>query len=156
MLYGLSRISAVLMAVYFVLKAADLVVRNQLGSVFSFTMEGNMFLLEMALLTVVPIVICLLPFGKTKGGLLTFGISGMCGVVLTRFNVVFTGMAQHLGGNYFPSFLEIATTVGLFCLAFLAYLYITENFPFFYGVAGDADNAPVAESAESGFNQAVL
>lgn len=156
MLHDLSKIAAVLMAIYFVLKSADLVMRGQLGSVFSFTLTGNMFILEMLLLTIVPIVICLLPFGKTAGGLLTFGISGICGVLLTRANVIFTGMAAHLGGGYFPSFLEIFTTLGGFCFAFLAYLYITENFPFFYGVPGDGENKPAGESAESGFNQAVM
>lgn len=157
MLYGLSRIAAVLMAVYFVIKGADLVMRDQLANVFSFTLTGNMFILEMALLCVLPIIIHLLPFGKTKGGLLVFSLSGMVGVILTRANVVFTGMAAHLGGNYFPSFMEIVSTIGLFCLAFLAYIYITENFPFFYGVPGDADaNKKVEDESESGFNQAVM
>ena len=35
MLYGLSKISVVLMAVYFVMKGADLLMRGQLGNVFS-------------------------------------------------------------------------------------------------------------------------
>ena len=37
----------------------------------------------------VPIIIHFLPFGKTKGGLLVFGLSGMAGLILTRLNVVF-------------------------------------------------------------------
>ena len=158
MLYGLTRISAVLMAVYFVLKTADLVMRGQLGNVFAFSLEGNMFILEMLLLCVVPIIIHVIPFGRTQGGLLTFGLVGMAGLILTRLNVVFTGMSAHigsLGGSYFPSFMEIVSTVGLFFLAFLAYMWVTENFPFFFGVAGDADKEVVNES-ESGFNQAVL
>ena len=80
----------------------------------------------------------------------------MAGLILTRLNVVFTGMAAHLGGGYVPSFLEIFTTIGGFCFAFLAYLYVTENFPFFYGVAGEAEGKPVGESSESGFNQAIM
>lgn len=160
MLYGLSRISAVLMAVYFVLKGADLVSRGQLGNVFSFTLCGNMFILEMVLLCVLPIIIHFLPFGKTQGGLLVFGLSGMAGLVLTRLNVVFTGMSAHvasLGGGYFPSFMEIVSTIGLFCLAFLAYLWITENFPFFFGLPGDAaENKDVENESASGFNQAIM
>lgn len=158
MLYGLTRISAVLMAVYFVLKSADLVMRGQIGNVFAFDLEGNMFILEMLFLCVVPIIIHLIPFGKTQGGLLVFGLSGMAGLVLTRLNVVFTGMSAHIasiGGGYFPSFMEIVSTIGLFFLAFLAYMWVTENFPFFFGVAGDADKE-IANESESGFNQAVL
>ena len=158
MLYGLTRISAVLMGVYFVLKCADLVMRGQLGNVFAFNFVSNMFLIEMLLLCVVPIIIHLIPFGRTKGGLLTFGIVGMIGLILTRLNVVFTGMSAHigaLGGSYFPSFMEIVSTVGLFFVAFLPYMWETENFPFFFGVAGDADKE-VANESESGFNQAVL
>lgn len=158
MLYGLTRISAVLMGVYFVLKSADLVMRGQLGNVFAFDLEGNMFLLEMILLCVVPIVIHLIPFGKTQGGLLVFSLSGMAGLILTRLNVVFTGMSAHiasLGGGYLPSFMEVVSTIGLFFIAFLAYVYITENFPFFYGVAGDADSKVEIET-EHEFNQAIL
>ena len=160
MLYGLSKISVVLMAVYFVMKGADLLMRGQLGNVFSFTLCGNMFLLEILLLCVVPIIIHFLPFGKTKGGLLVFGLSGMAGLVLTRLNVVFTGMSAHvasMGGSYFPSFMEIVSTLGLFCIAFLAYLWITENFPFFYGLPDDAAaKKDVVNESESGFNQAVM
>lgn len=160
MLYDLSKISVVLMAVYFVLKGADLVSRGQLGNVFSFTLCGNMFILEMVLLCVLPIIIHFLPFGKTQGGLLVFGLSGMAGLILTRLNVVFTGMSAHvasLGGSYFPSFMEIVSTIGLFCLAFLAYLWITENFPFFFGLPGDAaENKDVENESASGFNQAIM
>ncbi|MBQ5858732.1 MAG: polysulfide reductase NrfD [Peptococcaceae bacterium] len=158
MLYGLARISAVLMGVFFVLKSADLVMRGQLGNVFAFNGVSNMFLLEMLLVSVVPIIIHLTPFGRTKGGLLTFGIVGMIGLILTCLNVVFTGMSAHvasLGSSYFPSFMEIVSTVGLFFVAFLAYMWVTENFPFFFGVAGDADKE-VANESESGYNQAVL
>ena len=158
MLYGLARISAVLMGVFFVLKSADLVMRGQLGNVFAFNGVSNMFLLEMLLVSVVPIIIHLTPFGRTKGGLLTFGIVGMIGLILTRLNVVFTGMSAHvasLGSSYFPSFMEIVSTVGLFFVAFLAYMWVTENFPFFFGVAGDADKE-VANESESCYNQAVL
>ena len=102
----------------------------------------------------------LLPFGKTQGGLLTFGIVGMVGLILTRLNVVFTGMSAHigsLGGSYIPSFMEVVSTIGLFFLAFLAYMWVTENFPFFFGVAGDADEAKAIENeSASGYNQAVL
>lgn len=156
MLYGLMRISACCMAVYFVAKVADLVGRGQMGNVFSFTFQGNMFLLEMFLLCVLPIILVFLPVGKSVGGQLVFGISAMCGLILTRFNVVYTGMVEHLGATYFPSFLEIFTTVGLFCFAFLAYLYITENFPFFYGVPTDAQDKEAALASESGFNQAIM
>ncbi len=156
MLHGLTRISACCMVVYFVLKTVDLVTRGQIGNVFAFDLQGNMFILEMFALCILPIIISFLPVGKTVGGLLIFGLSTMVGLVLTRFNTVYTGMVEHLGATYFPSFLELFTTVGLFCLAFLAYLYITENFPFFYGVPTDAQDKEAAEASESGFNQAIM
>ena len=156
MLVGLTRISAVLMAVYLVIKVADLVVRGQIGRIFEFSVVSNMFLLEITLLTIVPIIITLLPFGKTKGGVMTFGFSAVFGLILTRLNVVFTGMYAHLGGGYFPSWFEIFSTVGLICICVLAYLYITENFPVFYGLPGDADGETDLESSPSGFNQAIM
>ena len=156
MLRGLTRISACLMAVYLVIKVADLVIRGQIGRVFEFSVVSNMFLLEICLLTIVPIIITLLPFGKTKGGVTVFAISAVCGLILTRLNVVFTGMHAHLGGGYFPTWFEIFSTIGLFSICILAYLYITENFPFFYGLPGDADGETELESSPSGFNQAIM
>jgi len=158
MLYGLSKISCVLMAVYFVLKNVDLVTRGQIGRVFEFSLQSNMFIIEMLCLTIIPIVIHFLPFGKTEGGVMAFGVVGMLGMILSRCNVVFTGMAAHvasIGGSYIPSAMEVISSVGLLFIACLMYLWVTENFPFFFGLPGDADPNFQGES-ESEFNQAVL
>ncbi|MEW5763262.1 MAG: hypothetical protein AB1776_08695, partial [Bacillota bacterium] len=41
---------------------------------------------------------------------------------------VFTGMAEAMGGSYFPSWMEFTVTAGLIAGAVLAYCFIVENF----------------------------
>jgi Ni/Fe-hydrogenase subunit HybB-like protein len=48
------------------------------------------------------------------------------GVILNRFNVAFFGQA---GAFYFPSWIELAVTVGLISLGLLIYLFGVKNFP---------------------------
>jgi len=157
MLIGLTRISAVCMAIYFVAKMFDIISRGQLGHMFDLSGVSLMFLLEMFLLTVLPIIITLLPFGKTKGGVMVFSLSAVFGLILTRVNVIFTGMHAHLGGGYFPSAYEIFSTVSFAAIFVVIYLYIVENFPVFYGLPYDKYGQPDnMESSESGYNQAIM
>lgn len=127
-LRGLVRISGVIMLIYLILKIIDLIYRNAFQYVFSGTLEGNMFLLEMIIGVIIPLIICFTKLSSTRKGLVAFGWLTSIGVVLNRMNVNFTGMARSLGGSYFPSFVELFVSIGLIALGVLVYLFITENF----------------------------
>ncbi|WP_066636877.1 NrfD/PsrC family molybdoenzyme membrane anchor subunit [Desulfolucanica intricata] len=128
-LESLIKISGFLMLIYLVLKIADLFYRGAAGLVFNGDLEGNMFLLEMIAGIIIPLIICFSPkLRSNKCGLLTFSILVVAGVIINRMNVVFTGMSRYLGGSYFPSFTELAVSVGLIAVGVLVYLFIVENF----------------------------
>lgn len=127
-LRGLARISGVAMIIYLGIKFFDLANRGVLNLMFAGNLEGNMFLAEIILGVIIPIVIVFSGMGNTRKGLLTFGVLASAGVVLNRMNVVFTGMAGSLGGWYFPSIMEWAVTIGLVSIACLAYCFVAENF----------------------------
>ncbi|MEG6616605.1 Ni/Fe-hydrogenase cytochrome b subunit [Peptococcaceae bacterium 1198_IL3148] len=127
-LRSLIRISGVVMILYLLLKFGDLIHRDALGYIFTGSLEGNMFLLEMVVGVIIPIIICFGPWSKTRAGLFTFGVLTAIGLVINRMNVVFTGMYQALGPGYFPSWMEFAVTIGLVSGAVLVYLFIAENF----------------------------
>lgn len=130
-LHGLAKISCYAMLVYLGLKIYDLFARGILGLMFLGNLEGNLFLIEMVVGLVLPMGIVFSKFGKTRGGLLSYGLLVAGGVVLNRLNIVFVGMAKASGGRYIPSVWECAVSVGLIAIGCLAYCFVVENFRVF-------------------------
>ncbi|AET70344.1 polysulfide reductase [Desulfosporosinus orientis DSM 765] len=130
-LRGLARISGGAMILYLVLKVVDIAVKGTLANVFAFDLPSILFLCELVFGVIIPIIIAFSSLSSTRKGLIWFGILNVAGVVLNRFDVVFTGLGKHLnqhGGYYFPAWTEFIVSLGLVSIACLAYLFIVENF----------------------------
>ncbi|MGI6093341.1 MAG: Ni/Fe-hydrogenase cytochrome b subunit [Veillonellaceae bacterium] len=127
-LSGLAKISGYMMICYLALKTYDLISRDAFSLVFTYSLESTFFAAEIVLGIVIPILIVFSKAGKTRTGLFIYGILASIGVVLSRFNVVFTGMAQNNGGYYLPSIWEFTVSLGLISAGCLAYCFIVENF----------------------------
>ena len=124
-----AQIGASLMIIYLVLRIGDLVARNQLGAALSGTTESCLLLTEIILGLIIPLVIVFSPLGKTRGGLITYGVLTCFGVLLNRSNTVLIGMWENAGGvQYFPSALECLIISGLVVIALLGYIFLCENF----------------------------
>lgn len=130
-LHGLAKMSCYAMLVYLALKMYDLSARGILGLILVGNLEGNLFLVELVFGIIIPIGIVFSKFGKTRGGLLTYGLLVSGGVVLNRLNIVFVGMSKASGGIYIPSIWECAVSVGLVAMGCLAYCFVVENFRIF-------------------------
>ncbi len=147
-LQSLIKVSGYLMLVYLALKVIDLVYRGAAGLMFQGNLEGNLFLLEMVLGIIIPLMICFTPRLRTSmAGLASFGVLVMAGVILNRMNVVFTGMAGALGGYYFPSLVEVIVSLGLVSLGVLVYLFVVENFSILPGQHADSARGLKQEQA---------
>ncbi|RYD03892.1 hypothetical protein N752_17575 [Desulforamulus aquiferis] len=116
------------MIIYLALKLFDLANRGVFNLMFMGNMEGNLFLAEIILGIIIPIIICFTGFSASRAGLFTFGLLVSGGVILNRMNVVFTGMAGSTAGSYFPSAAEWLVSIGLVAIGVLAYCFIAENF----------------------------
>ncbi|MEG6614990.1 NrfD/PsrC family molybdoenzyme membrane anchor subunit [Peptococcaceae bacterium 1198_IL3148] len=127
-LRGLAKIGAVIMLLYTILKIVDFTSRDVWPYIFAGGLEGNMFLLEITLGVLIPLIIVFSPFGKTRKGLVTYGALTAIGLVINRLNVVITGMVNYYGPGYVPAWTEIVVTVGLVCGGILVYCFIVENF----------------------------
>lgn len=129
----------VILGIYLVVKLVDLSVRGQLGTVFSGSLESNMWLLEMVIGVIIPGVMAAFPaLRRNSKSLVTIGALVVLGVVLNRFNVSLIGMAHATGVSYFPSWMEISITAMLVSLGVLAYIFVAENFNLF-AVHGEAE-----------------
>ena len=135
-------VAAVVIAVNVGVKILDLTIRGAWGDVFSGTMEGNMFLIEMVVGSLIPMVIGFSAMAKRQKGQIIAAVCGVLGIMLNRFNFIFTGMADHAGNGYFPTFLEWGVVIGLGCLMVVIYLFIVENLPIFQGME---DEKPVVK-----------
>lgn len=127
-LRGLGRIGGWFMILYLVLKIFDLSNRGVWDLVFAGNLEGNLFLLEIVLGVIVPILIIFSGMSKTRSGLFLYGLLVSGGLILNRMNVVFTGMSGTSGGSYFPSIWEWSVSIGLVSIGVLVYCFIVENF----------------------------
>lgn len=128
---SLIKVSGWVMLGYLALKVYDLMSRGVFNNIFSGTYEANMFLVEIILGVLIPIVICFSPLINSRFGQVLFSLLAIVGVILSRFNVVYTGMYQALGPGYVPSWIEWGITISLVALILLVYLFITENFNVF-------------------------
>ncbi len=127
---SLTKVTLWMMIIYFIVKVADLLYRGVFSMAFNGSFESNMFLIEMIVFVLLPIIMYAVPSIRNKlGGVLTASILVVAGVVFNRMNVVFTGMAKAMGGSYFPSVWEWLITAGMWSALVLVYCFIVENFP---------------------------
>jgi c(7)-type cytochrome triheme protein len=122
LLNKLGSVAAVALLVYLVMKVLDLQGRGVLGQAFAPTYEGRMFLAEMLLGVVAPIVMFFVPrIRNNQLGLFIASLMVVLGFVMNRMNVAITGMDRSSGVNYFPSWTEIAVTASIVSAGFLLF-----------------------------------
>ena len=148
-LVRLVRIGGVLMAGYFIWRMLDLHSMGVLMNMFAGTWQSNLFLVEIGLGVLLPAIICLSPLINSKVGLFSFGVLCIFGVVMNRFNVVYTGMYDSVPSGYVANIVEWGSSIGLLALMALLYLLIVENFNiYYYGVKKEEDIGTNVESRQ--------
>jgi len=131
-LTGLSTAAAVILGLYLVAKAADLVLRHQTGLLLSGQWEVGFFAAEVVLGAVLPILLVAIPATrKSPTGLAVASVSAVIGLVLYRLNVGVTGLLRTSEVAYFPSLTEISLSLGLIAMAGLVLIYLVENYRVF-------------------------
>jgi Ni/Fe-hydrogenase subunit HybB-like protein len=127
------RIASGVMFVYLCLKIADYTVRGVLPELFGGSLLGNIALIELVLLTALPMAMFMSPGVRaSEAGMLWASWLTVGGVVLNRFNITITGMMASTGeGFYYPSWMEVWFCLGMAASVVLAYLFIAENFPIY-------------------------
>jgi Ni/Fe-hydrogenase subunit HybB-like protein len=120
-LRGLAKGTSVALLVYLAVRLVDLGIGGNLTFVLDGSIESLVFLIEITGGVLLPIV--LLGSVVRRGAVSRIFIGQvlvMVGIILNRFNANFLAQTPH-GGSYFPSWMEIAITVGLISLGVFLY-----------------------------------
>ncbi len=131
-LKDLGRALLVVLIVYSVLRFEDLLHRGVLKMVLQPGYERNLFLLEITLALVIPII--LLFFKRVResaGGLYLVSVTTLLGFVTNRLNVAVTGMEASAGVRYIPKWTEIAVTAAIVGAGFAIFGLIAKYLPIF-------------------------
>ena len=118
----LGRAMAVVLAFYGLLKFEDLWSRGALVHLREPSTETLLFILEIVLGLVVPLL--LLPFRRLRAnreGLFFVAVLVITGFLLNRLNVSMTGMEASSGAHYFPRWTEVAVTLSVVGVGFLLF-----------------------------------
>jgi len=129
LLEPMAKVMLGMLAVYLVVRVADLVVRGAVGHALQPSLEAFFFWLEMALFILPFFLVGSAAARRNPARLFLAGVSIMLGGVFLRVNGFLIGYDTGPGWNYFPSIAEMLVTLGMFAIEVLGYIIITRRFP---------------------------
>ncbi len=155
-LSSLARYTPILLGVYLALKVGDLTIREVWPYVFEFSTESWLFLAELVLGVVVPmIILSIKKYRRTAGGLFTGATLVIGGVILNRidvFLVAYTPLYQTKA--YFPTIWEILVTAGCISALILLYRAFVMIFPVISLPADEAAKRENETTVKANFSRA--
>jgi len=129
-LQGLARWTAGALFVYLALRFGDLVYREKLPYLFDGSGASHLFWFEIAVGFLFPMVLLYVRRRGSAKQIFAGQVLVILGLFLNRFDTNFLSQLPH-GGVYFPSWMEIAITLGLIALAVLLYRLAVLNLEVF-------------------------
>ncbi len=124
-LYGLARGTLITAVIYFIAKVWFLFRGPGIQAAFNGTMEANMYLLEMVVGVVAPLVLLLMKsIRESVGSIFFVNIMVISGVLLNRLNVSIFGVYRDqaaTGFSYFPTWMEFVVTFAFISFAIIGF-----------------------------------
>ena len=132
LIQSLGRTLLVMLCVYSIVRFEDLLHRGAL-SLFSKTgLETPLFLMEICLVSILPISLLLIPkVRESPKGLYLSAVLCLLGFVTNRMNVAITGMEAASGQHYFPKWTELAVTFAIIAFGFFVFALAVNYLPIF-------------------------
>lgn len=125
---GLGRAAAWVLWFYLALRLGDLALRGLLPATLDGSWQSIFFLLEIGVSALLPaILLSIRSVRSSQVGLKTCAVLTVFGVVLYRLSVSVIAVYRPPGITYFPSWTELAISVGIVSVAGLVFLFLTEN-----------------------------
>lgn len=115
----LAKVIAVVLALYGLVRLQDLGDRGALGAGVLGTYEGLMFAGEFLFGVILPLALLLVPRARrSRAGLYAASMLVLIGFAANRMNTVVTGLESWPHTTYFPSWQELAISLGIAALGF--------------------------------------
>jgi len=131
-LAGLGVAAAVVLLGYAALRVGDLAVRGVLGATFGSSWHSTLFVLELLVSAALPAALLLIPrVRRSLAGMTLCAALTVAGMVGYRLNVSIVAFARPGRFGYFPSWMEIAVSLGIVAGAALVFIFFVERFRVF-------------------------
>jgi hypothetical protein len=125
---GVGIAASIVLWVYVALRLGDLAVRGVLGSSLDGSWLANLFVFELMVSAIVPATLLL--FKRVRSTITGMAVvSGLTvlGMVGYRLNMSIVAFARPEGSGYFPSWAEIAVSLGVVSTCALVFLFFVEH-----------------------------
>jgi len=129
LLNPLARVMLGVMAVYLIVRFADIILRGAIGEAFRPNYIALTFWVENLCFIAPFLLIGTVEARRNPARLFLAGIAVMLSGVLLRLNGFLIGFDTGPGWSYFPSVPELLVTLGIFAAEVFGYIYITRRFP---------------------------
>jgi Ni/Fe-hydrogenase subunit HybB-like protein len=154
LLRGISKVMALFLGMFLLVRFLDLGMRGSLGYAFVFSGAGSyeawMFWLEAGTTATAVLLVLSSRIRGNPQGLFATSVLALCGFLLNRLNVSTTGLDRSSGVRYFPSWMEAAVTMSIVVIGVIAFRFAATHLPVFH-TAGKHDNKEMETPAVSAY-----
>ena len=122
--------------VYFTMRGIDLFRRDATGYLFDGSFETMMLYLEVAFMLIIPLILFnIRGWGRSRQGMFFTAFSVVLGFMTNRLNVTMTSVEsyyrENFGVSYFPGIGELAVTISIVTVGFVAFALAVKYLPIF-------------------------
>jgi Ni/Fe-hydrogenase subunit HybB-like protein len=127
-LAGLGRLASLVLAFYVLLRVWDLWRRGVIPDALDGSWQSGLFLFELAFSAVIPAaLLSIRRVRHSRAGLATCSTMVVLGIIWHRFNVCIIAFARPEDMGYWPTWIELAVSVGIVSGAALVFIFFNEN-----------------------------
>jgi len=132
LLAGLGRAASIVLFVFAALRVGDVAYRGLLPTLADGSWQSNLFIFEVMLSALIPATLLLFKRVRTSGiGLGSCAAMTIFGMIGYRFDVCIVAFKRPNTMPYFPSWIEVAVSMGIVAGAMLVFIFFIEKFRVF-------------------------
>jgi Ni/Fe-hydrogenase subunit HybB-like protein len=121
LLTGLAKVVVIVQAIYLVLKVGDLLVAGEAGLVFGSGWLSVLFLAEVTIGVIMPLIVLNSCAGGTERGLLMGTVYILVGLAINRSSIAWFALRAPAGATYRPHWMEFGIVIAAAAFGILAF-----------------------------------
>lgn len=121
LLANLAKWVVIMQVIYLVLKLGDLLLAGEFGLIFGSGRFSLLFLAEIVIGVIVPLIIFASSARESEGGLLAGAICTVVGILINRMSIAWFALNAPPGATYFPHWIEWAIAIAAVAAGILFY-----------------------------------